>query len=96
MPIAGDPLIPQDRQGWSRFCLEDAGVNCLLEPYLGVARCIYIILPSGNFIAIKNGPLIVDFTYYIKMVIFHSYVCVPEGMYLYTRIQWTCLHAHFF
>ena len=28
--------------------------------------------------AIENGPFIVDF-YLLKMVIFHSYVSLPEG-----------------
>jgi hypothetical protein len=43
------------------------------------------IIPSSTFIiAIDNGPFIVDVA--IEMVIFHSYVSLPEGTHL--RIIW--------
>ena len=37
----------------------------------------------GHSVAIKNGTFIVDLP--IKMVIFHSYVTLPEGMNLTLR-----------
>ena len=46
-------------------------------------------LPSGYVkIALEHGPFIVDLRIYLsKMVIFHSYVSLPEGMLIPRRYQ---------
>jgi hypothetical protein len=49
-------------------------------------KCVCHIYPlSGNltyiYIAIEHGPFIVDLPIYLlNMVIFHSYVSLPEGI----------------